>query len=428
MTILVIGAGPGGYETALEAASRGAEEVTLVHEGPLGGVCLNEGCIPTKTFCSAVSGRPACSDLSDIQARKSEVVEQLQAGIGSMLARAKVRTIRGRARFTDPKTVCVDGQTLTADRIVIATGSHPASLSVPGADLPGILDSTDALALKEAPKSLCIIGGGVIGLEFASVFSKLGTEVSVVEYAKGILPRFDSDVAKRLRLLLEKSGIRIETSAAVSSITTAPDGYAVNYECKGSMKSICATSVLMAVGRRPNVEDLGLETAGIEFGPKGIVVDENMCTSAEGVYAIGDVCGGMMLAHTAKYQGRRALCHIFGEKDGLDFSAVPAAVFTEPELATIGLCEDDAKAQGLDFKCIKSFYRACGKAVAMGQSEGLCKIVADNATGRVLGCTILGAHASDIIHEIATLMHFGGTLADLKDIIHAHPTLSEILS
>ncbi|MBO7547481.1 MAG: FAD-dependent oxidoreductase [Bacteroidales bacterium] len=416
MRILIIGAGPGGYETAAEAAKRGFE-VTLVTEGPFGGTCLNEGCIPTKTLVHCEG------TLAEAQARKAEVVAQLRAGVASLLSNKLITVVQGHAAFKDAKTVVVDGNEYTADKFIIATGSVPAVLPVPGADRPFVLDSTGILALEEVPARLCVIGGGVIGLEFASIFRKFGAEVTVVEYAKEVLPNFDSDLAKRLRLALKARGIAVETGACVNEIG---DGF-VRYEKKGETVDVPCDKVLMAVGRRPRVDDLGLEAAGVAYSRRGIAVDDNMLTNVPDIYAIGDVNARLMLAHVATFQGRRALNHIQGLPDKIRFDLVPGAVFTVPEAASVGLSEDAAKERGIAVKCLKSFYRANGKAVSMGETEGYCKWVTDAESGKILGCHLLGAHSSDLVHEATVLLNFGASVDDLKNIIHAHPTLSEVL-
>ena len=427
MKLLIIGGGPGGYETAAEALARGLE-VTLITEGPLGGTCLNEGCIPTKTLCRFAEGLNgenllSAAEIESIQGVKASVVEQLQGGIAGLLRKAEV--VYGKARFVGPHTVAVGDTEYTADRIVIATGSVAASLPIPGAEL--CLGSKEMLSLPEVPKRLCVIGGGVIGLEFAGIYRAFGSEVSVLEYCPGILPRFDEDLAKRLRLSLKKRGIAIETSAQVCEVAKAEGGLSVKYILKEEEHSVDADVVLMAVGRKANVDGLGLDAAGIACGRRGIVVDARMRTNVDGVYAIGDVTGGIMLAHYASFQGRRALNDILGESDSIRFDICPAAVFTVPEVATVGLSEEDCKTRGIEFKAHKAMYGGNGKAVSMGATEGYAKVLTEGADGRILGVHIMGAHASDIIHEAAALINFDATLAQARNIIHAHPTLSEVL-
>ncbi|MBO7436590.1 MAG: dihydrolipoyl dehydrogenase [Bacteroidaceae bacterium] len=425
MRLLIIGAGPGGYETAVEAAKRGME-VTLITEGPLGGTCLNEGCIPTKTFCHYAelieqnhkAGLDCKPSFSSAAERKQAVIEQLRGGIDMLLK--GVQVVQGRAQFKDAKTVVCNGQEFTADKIIIATGSVSASLPIPGAD--SCITSKEILELNEVPASLCVIGGGVIGLEFASIFRSFGSEVTVLEYCPNILPRFDVDLAKRLKQSLSKRGINIEVQAQVTSI----DGNTVTYIKKEKEFTVQVDKILMAVGRRPNTEGLNLEAAGIDYTRKGITVNERFETNVPGIYAVGDVTGGIMLAHAATYQGLRALNAICGQTDSIRFDLIPAAVFTMPEVATVGLTEEQCKEQELEVRCLKSFFRANGKAVSMDETDGYCKVIVDN-NGKVLGAHIMGAHSSDLIHEIAVAMNLGTTLDKLQSVIHAHPTLSEVL-
>ena len=424
MKIIIIGAGPGGYETAVEAAKRGIETV-IVSDGPLGGTCLNEGCIPTKVFCSAAEEHPSEDVCAAVRQRKDDAVAQLQNGIASLLKNKLITLVFGKASFKDAHTVTVDGNDYSGDAVIIATGSVSSSLPIPGAELA--VTSREMLELTSRPSRLCVIGGGVIGLEFASIYNSFGSEVTVLEYAPGILPRFDVDLAKRLKASLSKKGISIETSAQVRGIARCDEGFEITYMKKGNEASVKADLVLMAVGRRPNVESLNLTDIGVEFDRRGIKVDENMETSVPGVYAVGDVRGGVMLAHVATFEGLRALNHICSQEDGIDFSIVPSAVFTEPELATVGMTEEECEDKGIEIKCLKSFYRANGKAVAMGETDGYCKFIVEASTGRILGAHIIGAHASDLVHEAAMLVSLGVTVSRAKDIIHAHPSLSEVL-
>jgi len=425
MRLLIIGAGPGGYETAVEAAKRGME-VTLISEGPLGGTCLNEGCIPTKTFChyaelieqNIKAGLDCRPSFAAAVERKQAVVEQLRGGIDMLLKGVDV--VQGRAQFKDTRTVVCNGQEYTADKIIIATGSVSASLPIPGAE--SCITSKEILELKEVPASLCVIGGGVIGLEFASIFRSFGSEVTVLESCPNILPRFDTDLAKRLKQSLSRRGINIETQAQVTRI----DGNAVTYIKKDRECNVEASMVLMAVGRRPNTDGLNLEAAGVDYTRKGITVNDRFETSVPGIYAVGDVTGGIMLAHAATYQGLHALNAICGEIDSIRFDLIPAAVFTMPEVAAVGLTEDQCKEQNLEFRCLKSFYRANGKAVSMDETDGYCKVIVD-LDGKILGAHILGAHASDLIHEITTAINMGATLQQLQSVIHAHPSLGEVL-
>ena len=463
MRIIIIGAGPGGYETALLAAKRGVE-VVLIESGHVGGTCLNEGCIPTKSFCKnaevldglreagafGVTGLSYGFDFGAVTARKNAVVEQLRSGVEGLLSHKNITLVRGKAAFKDDHTVLADGQEYTADYIIIATGSVSASLPIPGADLPGILTSREILDLQEVPKRLCVIGGGVIGLEFASVFRSFGSEVTVLEYFKDILPRFDSDLSKRLKQSLGKRGIEICTQAQVTGIehmydTSLRDSsepcqslYRVTYTRKGKEESIEADKVLMAVGRKANVGSLNLADIGLEFTPRGITVDERtMQTNIPHIYAVGDINGKMMLAHAATFQGIVALDHIMGVGNSIDLSVMPAAVFTSPEAASVGMTEEDCQAADVPVKCLKSFFRANGKAVTMAETDGFCKLIvaaepkegftSPYEPGRILGCHLYGPHASDIVQEACALISRKATLEEFQSVIHTHPTLTEVL-
>lgn len=437
--MIIIGAGPGGYETALVAANRGLT-VTLVEASEVGGTCLNEGCIPTKAFCRSAqiaedfakasefgfSDADFKLDFAKVAERKDMVVGQLREGVESLLGNPKINLVRGEASLVDDHTIEVGGERYSSEWIIVATGSVSASLPIEGIDLPGVISSREMLALKEVPKRLCVVGAGVIGLEFASIFKSFGSEVSVVEYAKEVLPHFDSDIAKRLRQSLGKRGIEITTQAEVKRISETADGLEVTYSRKGKEATIVADKVLVAVGRKPRTEGLNLETVGVGYDRKGIKVDENMRTSVPNIFAIGDANGLMMLAHAATYQGLRALNTICGTPDKLRLDVMPAAVFTMPELATVGLTEDACKEQGLQYQCRKSFYRANGKALCMGEPDGICKmIIGEN--GKLLGCHIIGAHSADMIHEFTALMTSGCDLEQLQASIHVHPSLSEVI-
>ncbi len=465
MKIIIIGAGPGGYETALLAAKRGVE-VVLVESGHVGGTCLNEGCIPTKSFCRnaevldglreaeafGVTGLSYGFDFKAVAARKNAVVEQLRGGVEGLLGHKLINLVRGKASFKDSHTVVVtpnvssvisgeDGAGVetsleyTADYIIIATGSVSAFLPIPGADLPGVLTSKEMLDLEEVPSRLCVIGGGVIGLEFASVFRSFGSEVTVLEYFKDILPRFDSDLSKRLKQSLGKRGIEINTQAQVTGITSVipskvdeSPSYRITYTRKGKEETVEADKVLMAVGRKANVASLNLADVGIEFTPRGIVADDKtMQTNVPHIYAIGDINGKMMLAHAATFQGIVALDHIMGIENNIDLSVMPAAVFTTPEAASVGMTEDECKETGMPVKCLKSFFRANGKAVTMAQTDGFCKLIVNSETDEILGCHLFGPHASDIVQEACALISCKSTIEQFKDIIHTHPTLTEVL-
>lgn len=427
--ILVIGAGPGGYETAAHAAAHG-KSVTLIERGELGGTCLNRGCIPTKCYCRSaqamldIADAPSLGvalpetmvqvDYPQVVARKNQVVEQLRQGVAFVLK--GVNVVKGEALFTGASEVECGGETYTADQIIVATGSRPAMLPIPGAEL--CVNSDQMLETTELPASMVIIGGGVIGIEFASVYAAMGVKVTVVEYCKDILPPFDAEIAKRLRMALKKRGIDIVVGAAVKEVCP---GFVVKYDLKGKEKEVAADLVLMAVGRAPVVPE-GL-ASHVSISRRGFIEvgDDMKAAGRDDLYAIGDVNGRCMLAHAATAQGMVALgC------DKIDLSVVPAAVFSVPECAMVGKTEEQCVAAGLETKIGKAMYRANGKALAMGEPEGLVKIIA-GADGKILGCHICGAHAADLIQEIALAMANGLTVADVAFTIHGHPTLSEVV-
>lgn len=439
--LLIIGAGPGGYETALLAARKGIE-VTLIEKGPVGGTCLNEGCIPTKAFCRhaqmldelkeaetlGIKNLNYTFDFQTAVDRKEQIVGQLRQGVEGLLRHKLIHCIEGTARFVDAHTVQVNEQTYAADHIIIATGSVPQILPIPGNNLPGVITSREILNLKQIPKRLCVIGAGVIGLEFASIFNSFGSQVTVLEYCKEILPRFDTDLAKRLKQSLGKRGIEIQTQAQVQKIEKAEDGsLKVSFMKKEKEEQTEADYVLMAVGRRANTESLNLDDIGVAYNKRSIEVDENMQTSLPHIYAIGDINGRQMLAHAATFQGVRALNHILGENDSLDLNIIPAAVFTQPEAATVGLTEEDCKAQNIPYRCHKSFFRANGKAVCLNETDGFCKLLSHKENGKILGGHLFGPHAADLIQEITVLIQRQATIGELSNIVHAHPTLGEVI-
>jgi len=396
--LIIIGAGPGGYRAAEYAAKQGLKVV--IFEGDnVGGTCLNVGCIPTKTYVHS-------STFAEARERMAQVVPQLRAGVEGILSHPNITLVREKGVFVDANTV----GDYTAKNIIIATGSETKLIPVSGLDDPRVVDSTGLLNLDTFPKRLCIIGAGVIGMEFASVFSRFGSEVTVIEFLKECLPALDSDIAKRLRKYLEKRGITFKMKTAVENIA-----------------DIDADIILIATGRKPRVQ-ADFANAGFEYDErKGITVDENYATTVKGIYAIGDVNGRQMLAHAAEMQAVRAVNHILGKSDGIRFDIMPAAIFTSPEAACVGPTEDQLKEQGIDFVCKKSFWRANGKALAMNESEGLLKLFVASSDGKILGCHAYGAHAADIIQEVSVLMCKDTTIHELADMVHIHPTLSEIL-
>lgn len=443
--IIIIGSGPGGYQAACHAAKNGLK-VVVAEAGEAGGTCLNRGCIPTKTLCRNAEMATALHDAEalgftgadhiklDFQAvisRKDNVVAQLRSGIETLMQHPNITFVHGKAQFKDSHTVVVNDEEYTAPNIIIATGATSKFPPIEGITLKGVVTSTDLLSLSTQPKRLCIIGAGVIGMEFASIFSSFGSEVTVIEFLKEALPVLDSDIAKRLRQTIGKRGVTFFMQSAVKTIaeTTGEDDkrqLTVTFDKKGKEQQVDADIVLVATGRKPYTEGLGLENAGIEVTKKGISVDKNFMTTAEGVYAIGDVNGECMLAHAATFQGFHVVNRIIGKDDNINLDIMPSAVFTYPEAASVGKSEDACKAEGIEYSCRKSFYRANGKALAMNETEGMLKLMVD-ADGKIIGCHAFGAHASDIVQEVAVLMNYGGSINNLADIVHIHPTLSEIL-
>ena len=399
--LIIIGAGPGGYRAAEYAAKQGLKVV--IFEGDnVGGTCLNVGCIPTKTYVHSAT-------FAEARERMAQVVTQLRSGVESILSHPNITLVREKASFTDAHTV----GDYTAPHIIIATGSETKWLPIEGVGTdPRVVDSTGLLNLDTLPKRLCIIGAGVIGMEFASVFHRFGSEVTVIEYLKECLPALDSDIAKRLRKLLEKRGITFKMKTAVQSLA-----------------DIDADVILMATGRKPRTEGLNLSAAGITLAPNGAIpVDEDckVLSPDSCLFAIGDVNGRQMLAHAAEMQAIRAVNRILGKTDGIRFDIMPAAIFTEPEAACVGPTEDQLKELGIPYVCKKSFWRANGKAMAMGETEGMLKLFA-SPEGLILGCHAYGAHSADIIQEVSVLMCKDTTIDELADMVHIHPTLSEIL-
>jgi dihydrolipoamide dehydrogenase len=402
--LIVIGAGPGGYRAAEYAAKQGLK-VVIFEGADVGGTCLNVGCIPTKTYVHSAS-------FAEARERMAQVVSQLRSGVEQILSHPNITLIRENAVFgTTP--LLVDG--VGEVPVIIATGSETKWLPIKGVDTdPRVVDSTGLLNLDNLPKRLCIIGAGVIGMEFASVFNRFGSEVTVIEYLKECLPALDSDIAKRLRKSLAMQGVTFKMKTAVADLS-----------------DIDADVILMATGRKPRTEGLNLEALGITLAPNGAIpVDNNLQVISplfSHLYAIGDVNGLQMLAHAAEMQAVRAVNHILGRQDGIRFDIMPAAIFTTPEAACVGPTEDQLKAVGTVYECHKAFWRANGKALAMCEPEGMLKLFSEPGAGRILGCHAYGAHSADLIQEVSVLMCRDTTIAQLRDMVHIHPTLSEIL-
>lgn len=461
--LIIIGSGPGGYRAAEYAAGHGLG-VVIIDEREAGGTCLNRGCIPTKALCRHAeiidtlreASALGLSDLSytidfpRIRERQQQIVSQLRGGVEQILAKPGITMKRGHATFCGPRTVAVGDEEYEADNIIIATGARPkmipacaglsrseecgvrsenspvdkSNLTPPSTLLPpqNILTSDELLAIDHVPARLCIVGAGVIGMEFASIFNSLGSEVTVVEYMKECLPAIDSDIAGRLRKSLSRRGITFFMQSAVTEMSEGR----VTFERKGKSQTVEADTILIATGRRPNVDGLGLEVAGVEYDAKGIKTDDHMQTNVAGIYAIGDVNGRCMLAHAATMQGIHAVNTILGRHDDIRQDIMPSAIFTHPEAAGVGMSEDQCKAQGIDYTCRKAYHRANGKSLTMGETDGMVKLIAD-ADGRIIGCHAYGPHSADMVQEISALMCRETTVTQLRDMVHIHPTVGEML-
>jgi len=443
-SIIVIGGGPGGYVAAIRAAQLGAE-VTLVEKNKLGGTCLNVGCIPTKALLHAaeiidemrhvaeygIKVKSEGYDWSQVLAKKSAVVNQLVGGVAGLLKVNKVKVIEGEASFSGAKTLSVktkDGktETLKADKIIIAAGSIPAIPPIPGVkENTNCIDSTAALSLEEPPKSMLVIGGGVIGMELATVYNAFGTEVTIVEAMPKLLPIMDAELTTTLRGLMEQKGIPILTEAKVISVSNGKQGADVAVEVKGVKQVFCAEKVLVAVGRRTNTEALQLDRAGIRHDRGCIQVNDCMETSVAGVYAIGDCLGQIMLAHIASAQGEIAAENAMGHKAVFDAKTNPSCVYTAPEFAGVGLTEEAAKEKGIDYGVGTFPMYGNGKALIANGGIGAVKILYGKKYNEVLGVHILGPRATDMIGEAAIAIGLEATLDEIINTIHAHPTVTE---
>jgi len=443
-SIVVIGAGVGGYVAAIRAAQLGAK-VTLIEKNNIGGTCLNEGCIPTKVLLHTAQlysellagdqyGLKVNGDISvdwqTLQKRKKDVIKQLVGGIRILLQHNKIETINGTAQINSLKSVSViksDGQVqkIDADNIIVAVGTEPFIPPIPGADSPGVITSTEALNLDEVPKSITIVGGGVIGVEFAHLFKTLGAEVSIVEMMPDILPKIDGEVVSLMRAHLENKNIRIYSGAKVASISKNGSMLDVNVETKDGPIILKSEKVLMAAGRRGRLEGLNIEAIGIKTQNNFIVVNDNMETNVPGIYAIGDITGKNMLAHVASEQGIIAAESIMGLKNKMDYKVIPSCIYTNPEIASVGMTEEEAKSKGIDYKKGVFPLMANGKSIIYNETSGFVKIIADSKYGEVLGVHIIGPRATDMIGEAALAIKLEATIDELISTIHAHPTVSE---
>lgn len=427
--LAVVGGGPGGYETALYAASL-HQRVILFEANKLGGTCLHVGCIPTKTLCheaeTLLLAPQECRtsfSYEALLARRDAVVSQLATGVQTLLRTAGVTVVEARASLIDPHTLSDGTSRYTVAHVVLATGSVPAQPPIAGAEYA--ITSNELLSRTDPrPQRLCIVGAGVIGMEIASAYQAFGTDVTVVEFLKECLPPVDADIAKRLRKQLEKRGVKFLMNAQVSAVDS---DRTVHLTQKGKELVVEADTVLLATGRRPNYGGIDLDALGIQHDRRGITVDDNMQTSVPGLYAIGDVNGRTMLAHAAKYQGMHAVNHLLHRPDAIRLDLIPSAVFTLPEVGSVGPTEQALEDSGTPYSVHKSLYRANGKALTMGQTDGIVKYLLDVDGQHILGCHVMGPHAADLVQEVTVAMNAGLTLQQLRQVVHIHPTLSEIL-
>jgi dihydrolipoamide dehydrogenase len=442
--LVVIGAGPGGYVAAIRAAQLGMR-VACIDREFLGGTCLNVGCIPSKALLDSTErlyeARTKLAnhgikidgisvDLATMLARKNQVVKQLTGGVGFLFKKNKIDSIIGSGRIVSPGAVEVKSatgtQTLNAAKILIATGSAPIEL--PGLPFDGtyVIGSTEALALTEIPKKLLVVGGGYIGLEMGSVWSRLGTEVLVLEFTEGILPLMDKELAGLLHRMLEKQGMKFQFATGARETKIKDGKVHVTWKSGETSGEEVADKVLVATGRKPVTDSLGLKEVGVALDPKGFVkVDAHFATNVPGIWAIGDVIGGLMLAHKAEEEGIAAVEIMAGKAGHVNYRTIPGVVYTHPEFAQVGLTEADAERDGIEVRVGKFPFTANGRAKAIDETEGMVKIVGDAKTDRLLGVQILGPHASDMIAECVMAMELAASVEDLARTNHAHPTLPE---
>jgi dihydrolipoamide dehydrogenase len=440
--IAVLGAGPAGYVAAIRARQLGAD-VTLVEMDALGGTCLNRGCIPSKALLKSAEVARLVRDAGQFgidaevrgvnwpQAikRKNRVVSQIVKGVEYLMKQNGIRVVEGRGRVADAKTIEVDTggrqETVAADYLILAPGSVPARLPLPGFDGPGVVTSTELLDIEEIPENLVIVGAGYVGVELADVFNAVGSKVTIIEMMPQIVPTEDPDMAAELARVFRRRKIDMHVSARVSEVTEGNGKRLVRFRKDDEDHQVEADVVLSAVGRWPNTQGIGSEDAGLEMDGRAIKVNARMETNLSGVYACGDAIGGPMLAHVGSAEGRVAAANALGGEIEMSYSAVPGVTFTHPEIGSTGLTEAQASERGISVNVGRFFFRGSGKAVAENAREGLVKIIAEAASGRVLGAQICGPHATDIIHEIVLAVHVGATVEQVADMIHAHPTLAE---
>ncbi|MFL8712734.1 dihydrolipoyl dehydrogenase [Clostridioides sp. GD02377] len=441
--LIVIGGGPGGYVAAIRGAQLGLN-VVIIEKNELGGTCLNTGCIPTKTLFKdaqilnyfkhaeeyGIKVEKYELDLEKVQSRKKKVVKTLTSGVKGLLKANKVVIEKGEAKLISRDSVEVkleDGskKIIKGRNILIASGSKSSKPPIKGANLEGVITSKEALEMNNLPKKIVIVGGGIIGIEFAGILNEFGSDVTIVEFLDTIIPMVDKEVSSRLSKLLNKRGIKIIISSKVEEIYKNGEGLVADISKNGEKTKIACDNILISTGRELDVDGLNLEGIGIRYDKKGIKVDENYCTSVPGIYAIGDVIGGVMLAHVASEEGKVAIERMVGEKTSVDYNLVPNSIFTFPEVSTVGLSEEEVKDKNLDYVVSKFQFSGNGKALTMNDSEGMVKIIASKDKTTIYGVHIIGPNASDLIHEAVVAMKAMLTVEEVASIMHGHPTLSE---
>ncbi len=436
--IVVIGGGPGGYVAAIHAAHLGAT-VAVVERDRLGGTCLNRGCIPTKALVRSAEvlreARRADEfgleipvvkvNFQKIMTRKSNIASQLVSGVEQLMKQNKISVYQGTGRILSPCLVRVNDDEITTGKIIIATGSESALLPIPGIDLPGVLTTDDILELTELPESLVVVGGSHVGVEFASIFDTLGTKITIVKRRPLRLEPVDEEIGRRFAQTLPKRGIEVKIGAAVKAIKRKGDVLRVVWDTPEGEQGVEGQMVLMATGRQPYTDGLGLEELGVKIDGRAILVNEYLETNIDGVYAIGDVLGKSMLASVASYEGEIAVENALGRSRKADYRAVPSVVYTYPTVASVGISEKEARESGINYKVSKFPFLICGRAVAMDETAGIVKMICDAENGKVLGMHIMGPHADDLIAEGTLAIQLGATARDIAHTIHAHPTLPE---
>jgi len=445
--VVIIGGGPGGYVSAIKAAHLGLD-VALVEKDKLGGVCLNRGCIPTKALVSTaellnhlqrggefgIQVKDYSIDFPAIMKRKDLITQRLSSGVGQLMKANQVRVVRGEGQIIEPGKVEVadtagQKEIIKTKNIIMATGSSVMRLPIPGIDIEGVITSDEALSLSELPSRMLIIGGGVVGIEFAGIFRALGVKVTVVEMLPRILLPIDEEIARRLTQLLKRKGIEILTDCKVKEIKKNNQNLEVLVSTiDGEEKKLETEKVLLAAGRVPELGNIDVQRLGIKLDGKAIKVDEKMRTNIPGIYAVGDVVGKIMLAHVASREGIVAVENIAGKEVLMDYKVVPNCVFSMPEVASVGLTEEEARTENSNIKVSKFPFMANGKALGMGEAEGMVKIIADGDSLELLGVHILGAHASDLIAEGTLALSMEATAEEIVNTIHAHPTLAEAIA